>query len=64
MDCSFVSFKDMDIPSRKELHFKRKEESNSSSSTNTNLYCEDDSLNEPTDFEVKHGNSKMFPHEE
>lgn len=41
MDSSFASFKDMHIPSREELHFKRKEESNTCSAS-TDLYHEDD----------------------
>lgn len=36
MDSSFVTFKNMHIPSREELHLKTKEQ-NSTSSTNTIL---------------------------
>lgn len=44
------SLKNMHIPSREELHLKEQ----STSSTSTNLYCEDGTaLDQPTDFTVK-----------
>lgn len=51
----------MHIPSREELHLKTKEQS-STSSTNTNLYCEDGTtLDQPTEFAGKPRNTQTVP---
>lgn len=61
MDSSFVSFKNMHIPSREKLHLKTKEQS-STSSTNANLYCEDGTtLDQPTQIIVKPRNTQTVP---
>lgn len=61
MDSSFVSFKNMHISSREELHLKTKEQS-STSSTNANLHCEDGTtLDQPTQIIVKPRNTQTVP---